>query len=1106
MQQPQWLRAVLAAALLPPLAVVAWATPGAAAPSGELTATQLAPASREDAQKSLTSRLAETDRSLLGRKDSAAVPVLVKLDYDSVATYTGGVDGYSATSPARTGRKLAGTAAERRYEGYLAEREQRFVSELNRRVPGAAVKQRLRTVYGGVSAVVPANKIADLLKIDGVVAVQKDELRKRLTDSSTDFIGADSLDSQLGGDRNAGKGVIFGVLDSGAWPEHPSFADQGNLSAPPGPARECDFGDNPLTPEVDVFQCNNKLIAGQPFIDTYNAVVGGEVYGDSARDSDGHGTHTGSTTAGNVIESATVLGVERGPARGVAPGAWVSVYKVCGAQGCFNSDSAAAVAQAVLDGVNVINFSISGGANPFTDPVELAFLDAYAAGVFVAASAGNSGPGAATVNHVSPWVTTVAASTQTREFSSTLTLKSGGDTLVLKGASVTAGVSTETPVVMASAAPYNDPLCQNPAPAGSFTGKLVACERGVTSRVSKGYNVAQGGAAGMILFNPSLADINTDNHWLPTVHLADGTEFTSFMGSHSGVTATFTAGQKSNGQGDVMAAFSSRGPGGFGIKPDITAPGVQILAGHTPTPDTTDGGPPGQYFQAIAGTSMSSPHIAGSAVLMKALHPSWTPGQIKSALMTTAKQDVVKEDLSTPADPFDYGSGRVDLTRSGTPGLTFDETADRMFALGNDKVNAVHLNLPSVNAPVMPGRLTTVRTAKNVTNQTQVYQVRTSAPAKSKITVSPSQFSVAPGGTVDLKITISSSAPTGQLFGEVRIDPARNGLPTLHLPVAFVPQQGEVTLTSTCTPAQITWLGSGTCEVTATNQSFGDAVVNLKSVTSPHLLVTGVDGATQTSPWSVEKKNVTLSGAQPGNPSLSPGTIAGYLPLAGFGITPTALGDETIINYNVPSFVYSGETYTSIGVTSNGYAVVGGGTSQDVMYDPPGIPNPARPNNVLAPFWTDLNGEGAEGIRVATLTDGVSTWLVLEWQVNVYGTTSNRHFQIWIGVNGSQDIVFAYDPAALPALPANQATVVGAENVNGSAGEQLPDGTAPTQDLRVTSSDPTPGASVSYSLKVRGIAPGTATVTSSMTASTVPGTTVVTASVEVQLRRYGRQM
>ena len=130
-----------------------------------------------------------------------------------------------------------------------------------------------------------------------------------------------------------------------------------------------------------MFACNSKVIGGAPFIDTYNTLIGGEVFPDSARDSNGHGTHTTTTAAGDPVDTAPIFGIDRGPASGVAPGAWVIEYKVCGSQGCFSSDSAAAVAQAILDGVNVINFSISGGGQPFSDVVELAFLDAYNAGI-----------------------------------------------------------------------------------------------------------------------------------------------------------------------------------------------------------------------------------------------------------------------------------------------------------------------------------------------------------------------------------------------------------------------------------------------------------------------------------------------------------------------------------------------------------------------------------------------------------------------------------------------------------------------------------------------------------------------------------------------------
>ena len=1096
-----WVGAAVCLALVPAVVAVGSPASGRGVSPGDLKATALDPVSRVSAVKTATSRLARTDPSLLDRSDTTVVSVLVKMDYDPVATYAGGVVGYEPTSPQRTGRALSNSAAERRYTGYLARREDSFLTRLAAKVPSARSGLRLRTVYGGLSVVVPANRIEDLLSIPGVVAVQADTLREPLTDSSPGFVGATNLYPQLGGAANAGKGVIFGSLDTGVWPEHPSFVDKGNLAAPPpkadGTPRVCDFDDNPLTPASDPFVCNHKLIGGQAFLATYLAVVGGEVYA-SARDSDGHGTHTASTAAGNPVASAPVLGVDRGPVQGVAPGAWVSAYKVCGALGCFSSDSAAAVQQAVKDGVRVINFSVSGGTTPLTDPVELAFLDAYAAGVFVATSAGNSGPAAGTANHLSPWVTTVAASTQKRQFDSTLTLTAGADAVTFAGASLTAGAGA-APIVLASDSPYARVLCDTEAPAGSFTGKIVACQRGGNGRVDKGFNVSRGGAVGMVLYNPSLADVETDNHWLPTVHLADGTPFLAFMAGHSGVTARFTAGIKQQGPGDVMAAFSSRGPAGSFIKPDITAPGVQILAGMTPTPGSPSGGPPGQLYQAIAGTSMSSPHVAGSAILLEALHAAWTPGQIRSALMTTASGDVVKEDGSTPADPFDVGSGRVSLGPAGNPGLTFDETAAPMAALTADSVGAVHLNIPSVNAPVMPGRLTTVRTAVNVTNRTQTYAVHTTAPAQTSITVSPTVFTVGAGRAVRLTIRIASNAPAGQHFGQVRLDPVASGLPTLHLPVAFVPQHGVVGLTSNCAPGTIPMFGTSDCTVTATNNSFTTTTVDLATATSLNLPVTSVTGATRTGVFSVAKTGVTLAGAQLGVPSVAPGpSPAGYISLAAFGFTPTAIGDEQFLNFTVPAFRYNGATYTSIGINSNGYAVAGGGSSADSnCCNLTQIPDPARPNDVLAPYWTDLNGSGAPGISAGVLTNGVGNWAVFQWDVNVFDTNQPKTFQLWIGLNGTQDLSFAYDPANLPGLPGAQPLLVGAENRSGTGGAQLPAGTPPTQDLVITSTDPTPGGSVSYALTVRGTARGTGSVTTSMIAPIVPGTTVVTSTVRV---------
>ena len=1072
----------------------------AADPTG-FTATGLTPSSRFTGFKSSSADLAKSDPALVARTDAAQVAVMIKLDYDATASYAGGIKGLAATSPRVTGKALTGkSAAETKYRGYIRAIESAVVKDLKAAVPSARIGQSFQTVYGGVSATIPANRARDILRIDGVVAVQVDQLNQLLTDSSPDFIDATGTYGGLGGAPTAGSGVIYGNLDSGVWPEHPAFADLGHVSAPPakadGTPRTCDFGDNPLTPATDVFACQDKLIGGAPFIDTYNAQEGGEVYPDSARDSNGHGSHTASTTAGNVLASAIVFGTERGPINGIAPGSWVSVYKVCGAGGCFGSDTTAAVGQAILDGVDVINYSISGGTDPFTDPTELAFLDAYAAGVFVSTSAGNDGPGASTANHLSPWVTTVAASTQTREFASTLTVNGAGGSFVTEGASITAGVGPgPLPVVLSSAAPYSNNLCQAPAAPGIFTGVIVACQRGVNARVEKGFNVLQGGAAGMILYNPALADVETDNHWLPTVHLADGTDFVAFMAANPGATASFTGGISQDGQGDVIAAFSSRGPAGLFIKPDVTAPGVQILAGMTPTPESIVEGPPGEYFQAIAGTSMSSPHVAGAALLLIDQHPSWTPGQVKSALMTTANTEVVKEDLTTPADPFDFGSGRIDVNDAGGAKLTFDETAANYFAMGGDPLTAIHLNVPSVNAPVMPGQLTTTRTAKNVTGSKLQYNVSSVAPAGSTINVTPKKLTLNAGQSKSIKVTITSGAPIDeQQFGQIVLKQTGPGGQTLHLPVAFIHQQGAVTLSQSCVPDTVALNATTTCDVVATNMGFDSQVVDLESKTDSEIDIVGATGATLVN-GVASVSGVTLDGASPGVPSVDPGALFGYIPLSAFGVAPIPVGDEDIVNFNVPAFTYNGVSYTAVGVDSNGYLVAGGATSEDNnCCNLPAGPSPAPPNNIIAPFWTDLDGTADEGIRAATLTDGVDTWLVIEWQVDVFGTNSNRHFQVWIGVNGVQDITMAYDPLALPGDPAGQDFLVGAEN---NIGQGDVSSFLPTEDQRVTSTTPTPGESVTYELTVQGVAVGTGTLTTSMTADGVLGTTIVKTNVPV---------
>ena len=282
------------------------------------------------------------------------------------------------------------------------------------------------------------------------------------------------------------------------------------------------------------FTCNNKLIGAYAKTATYmaNTGAGAEEFCNntthtcSARDSEGHGTHTTTTAAGDCVASAMLYGVQRGPVCGIAPGARVIEYRVCLRSGCFGSDSVSAVQQAIVDGVNVINFSISGGAQPYSDAVELAFLDAFNAGISVNASAGNSGPGAATSDHGGPWVTTVGASTGPRAFASTLHLTAdGGATLDVQGVTLTNGISSATPVVLAATLPrpaaVEDALCQSDLAAGAAHRQDRGLPRGDQRPRRQG---PQGPCRRRrrddpVQPDPATTDLETDNHYLPAIHI-----------------------------------------------------------------------------------------------------------------------------------------------------------------------------------------------------------------------------------------------------------------------------------------------------------------------------------------------------------------------------------------------------------------------------------------------------------------------------------------------------------------------------------------------------------------------------------------------------------
>jgi len=710
------------------------------------------------------------------------------------------------------------TSAARRQADELEESHDQALEDAG--IAASDKVQDYTNAVNGFSAIVSHEEAEKLAALPEVALVLPDELRQIETDSSPDYLGLDGRHEawQTGLD---GSGVVVGIIDTGIWPEHPSFADDGSYPEPPVTVDACDFGNTDHNPNDAPFECNNKLIGARQMLDTYRALIGAEDEEfDSARDDSGHGTHTASTTAGNAGVEATVLGNEVGTISGIAPRAHVVAYKALGDLGGFTSDLMSAIDQAVYDGVDVINYSIGGGASLISGD-DISFLYAADAGVFVATSAGNSGPGSGTVGGPGtvPWITTVGANTQPRFFEGEITLGNAKDNQArprwphfswwgfggwwsgwwwpphppaddgIIGASITNGTD-ELPLVDAEFA-GGDLCLEGTLDPAVVSGAIVLCRRGANARVGKSLAVAEAGGAGMILYNNDDTDnLYSDTHHVPSVHVdyTEGIEIKEYIATDDAPTAKITTGDVGVWESaPSMTGFSSRGPNSVAgdiIKPDVTAPGLQILAGGSPFVDA--GEVTGELFQAIAGTSMSSPHVAGLFALLKQAHPDWSAAMARSALMTTADQDVVDNDRVSQADPFAMGSGQVDPGRpskkgsSFQPGLVYDAgyyeylgfLCDAEPSVFGDPTgtcawleengiptDASDLNYPSIGVAELAGSQTVTRTVTSVAEESypRRYWAQVDAPDGFDVVVSPSSFSLSSGESATYEVTITNN-------------------------------------------------------------------------------------------------------------------------------------------------------------------------------------------------------------------------------------------------------------------------------------------------------------------------------------------------------------
>ncbi|XP_028751987.1 subtilisin-like protease Glyma18g48580 [Neltuma alba] len=594
----------------------------------------------------------------------------------------------------------------------------------------------------GFAALLEDDEAEKIKKNPKVVSVFLGQSHKLHTTRSWGFLGQERngrvrADSALVKGR-FGQNVIIGSLDTGVWPESKSFRDDGYG---PVPTRwrggsKCELyslsGPNRTL-------CNRKLIGAKAFYNAYQIKHGRVTGGISARDVVGHGTHTLSTAGGNLVRNVSVQNNGNGAAKGGSPRARLAVYKVCwglhNAEDCVDEDTIKAFDQAIDDGVDIISVSLGGIAVPnvndmLTDGISIGSFHAVSRGIIVVASAGNEGPEFQTVANVAPWIFTIAAGSIDREFSNNITLGNGQ---IIKGTSIDTNSRSQRliPVVIAGNARLPNVTFQDAqlCKAGTLDprkvrGRIVVCQRGRSLRpVDKGQEANRVQALQMILqndkqLNTRTADVQpTGTSNIPYPPPPDQSETRKksrsyFSGNKKPLAAmsnarTFIPKRPA----PIVSAFSSRGPNMILpsiLKPDVTAPGQDIIAAYSSaaSPTNLDSDQRRFDYNALSGTSQACPHVSGIAGLIKNRHPSWSPAMIKSAIMTTASTTdntngpIKDEQDGSVATPFHYGTGYVRPNLAIEPGLVYDlKTSDYLnllcFSFYEERIiEAINYNRP----------------------------------------------------------------------------------------------------------------------------------------------------------------------------------------------------------------------------------------------------------------------------------------------------------------------------------------------------------------------------------------------------------------------------
>ncbi|XP_031475852.1 CO(2)-response secreted protease-like [Nymphaea colorata] len=695
-----------------------------------------------------------------------------------------------------------------------------------------------RNAFSGFAAHLSETEAAAIAKKPGVVSVFPDPVFELHTTRSWDFlqvgVSEDVYHSSSSESSSSGADTIIGILDTGIWPESPSFADK---DMPPVPSRW--KGVCMTAKDFSASNCNKKLIGARYYNE--ESKVTAWTTDQTPRDSIGHGSHTSSTAAGVAVPAASYHGLATGTAKGGSPTSRLAIYRVCTSEGCKGSAILAAFEDAITDGVDLLSLSL--GASPYfrpdfdSDPIAIGAFHAVENGIVVVCSAGNSGPAPGTVVNTAPWILTVGATTIDRDFESDLILGEESNA-VIKGEAINFSKLDKSPIyplIYGESAPANTSTKDDARNCNPYAldgekvkGKIVLCEhsdRGY-SKTQKLLGVKGIGGVGLVLIDDPEIHVAAvyGNFPMTVISSSDASSIFSYLNSSKNPVATIlpTVTVNNYKPAPLVAYFSSRGASTQTrniIKPDIAAPGVSILAAFIPTNDSSlvSAGETPSMFNLLSGTSMACPHVTGVAASIKSQNPTWSPSAIRSAIMTTATEtnnegSTIHTDAGSPATPYDYGSGEVNPSKAYRPGLVYEVTMEDYYLFlcnygySSDTIKKIsgkqtgyncpsdsskdsisNLNYPSIAVSKFNGTERTVK--RRVTNvgigdEETTYTVNILSPAELKVAISPSTLQFRAGTkTLSYEVSFSSSSgtPNHDMFGSLTWT---NGKYTVRTPFA----------------------------------------------------------------------------------------------------------------------------------------------------------------------------------------------------------------------------------------------------------------------------------------------------------------------------------